>query len=157
PVHAVGARPHGPSFRTFTPRVPESTGRARRAPPEDARQGMLGKPTDDAAITFADAGKQFDGSWVVEHLDLDVPRGTISGLIGPSGCGRTTTVRLATGVYRPDHGEVCMLGHPSSEMRARDRAAIGYLPQQPALFDQLSLRENLNFHASLNGVRFRRK
>ena len=118
---------------------------------------MPGDPAGDAAITFADAGKQFDGAWVVEHLDLEVPRGKIFGLIGPSGCGKTTTVRLANGVYRPDAGEVFMLGRASSEMRARERAAIGYLPQQPALFEQLSLRENLNFHASLNGVRLRRK
>lgn len=118
---------------------------------------MLGDDSGEAAISFADAGKQFDGSWVVEHLDLDVPRGKIFGLIGPSGCGKTTTVRLANGVYRPDAGEVHMAGRSASTMRARDRAAIGYLPQQPALFSQLSLRENLNFHASLNGVRFRRK
>ena len=118
---------------------------------------MFGTEAGDAAITFADAGQQFDGSWVVEHLDLEVPRGRIFGLIGPSGCGKTTTVRLANGVYRPDAGEVSMFGQASSSMRARDRAVIGYLPQQPALFDHLSLRENLNFHASLNGVRFRRR
>ncbi len=110
----------------------------------------------DWAITFEGAGKRFDDRWVVEDLDLRVPRGAIFGLIGPSGCGKTTTVRLANGVYRPDAGEVSLLGRAPARMRARDRAAIGYLPQQPALFDELSLRENLNFHASLNGVRFRR-
>ena len=108
-------------------------------------------------MSFAGAGKRFDEHWVVEHLDLCVPRGTIFGLIGPSGCGKTTTVRLANGVYRPDVGEVCMLGRPACALGPRERAAIGYLPQQPALFAALSLRENLNFHASLNGVRFRRR
>jgi len=109
------------------------------------------------AVTFDDAGKRFDDRWVVEHLDLRLAPGSIFGLIGPSGCGKTTTVRLANGVYRPDAGRVELFGRPASRLAARERAAIGYLPQQPALFAELSLWENLNFHASLNGVRFRRR
>jgi ABC-2 type transport system ATP-binding protein len=111
----------------------------------------------DWAIKFEDAGKRFDDRWVLEHVDLGVPRGTIYGLIGPSGCGKTTAVRLANGVYRPDAGRVELLGRPASRLRPRERAAIGYLPQQPALFASLSLWENLNFHAAVNGVRFRRR
>jgi ABC-2 type transport system ATP-binding protein len=110
----------------------------------------------DWAIRFEDAGKRFGDTWVLEHVDLGVPRGTIYGVIGPSGCGKTTAVRLANGVYRPDAGRVEMLGRPASRLRARERAAIGYLPQQPPLFASLSLWENLNFHAAVNGVRFRR-
>ncbi len=83
--------------------------------------------------------------------------GTILGLVGPSGCGKSTTVRLAIGVYRPDEGSVSVLGESPAERPTRERTAIGYLPQAPVLFDDLSLRENLNFHASLNGVRWRRR
>lgn len=111
----------------------------------------------DWAITFEGAGKRFDDRWVVEDLDLSVPRAAIFGLIGPSGCGKTTTVRMANGVYRPDAGRVTLFGKAPTELSARQRAAIGYLPQQPALFPDLSLNENLNFHAALNGVRFRRR
>lgn len=113
--------------------------------------------TDQHAISFDGAGKRFGDRWVIRDLDLSIPRGAIFGLIGPSGCGKTTTVRLTNGVYRPDEGRVELLGMDASRMRARDRASIGYLPQRPALFDDLSLWENLNFHASLNGVRFRRR
>lgn len=111
----------------------------------------------EVAVSFAGAGKRFGDRWVVEHLDLEIPRGSIFGLIGPSGCGKTTTVRLANGVYRPDAGRVELLGAPPSTLPPHRRAAIGYLPQRPALFADLSLWENLNFHASLNGVRFRRR
>ena len=90
-------------------------------------------------------------------LDVQVAAGTILGMIGPSGCGKTTTVRLLTGVYRPDEGSVTVLGEQPAERPTAQRTAIGYLPQSPVLFDDLSLWENLNFHASLNGVRWRRR
>ncbi len=124
--------------------------------------------TDDAAlaarsgdgsitIEFEGAGKAFDDRWIVRGLDVQVRAGTILGMVGPSGCGKTTTVRLATGVYRPDEGSVSVLGEQPAERPTAQRTAIGYLPQSPVLFDDLSLWENLNFHASLNGVRWRRR
>lgn len=116
-----------------------------------------GDGPDAPALAFADAGKRFGDDWVVRHLDLTIPRGSVVGLIGPSGCGKTTTIRLATGVYRPDEGEVRLLGRIATEMGTADRVVIGYLPQEPVLFEELSLWQNLNFHASLNGVRFRRR
>jgi ABC-2 type transport system ATP-binding protein len=119
-----------------------------------------GSPVDDtppATIQFVGAGKEFDDRWIVRDLDVDVPAGTILGLIGPSGCGKTTTVRMVTGVYHPDEGSVSVLGREPSRLMTKERVAIGYLPQTPVLFDELSLWENLNFHASLNGVRWRRR
>jgi ABC-2 type transport system ATP-binding protein len=109
------------------------------------------------ALRFDGVGKQFDDRWIVRDLDVRVPVGTILGMVGPSGCGKTTTVRLATGTYRPDEGTVEVLGADPLARPTAERTAIGYLPQTPVLFDDLSLWENLNFHASLNGVPWRRR
>lgn len=113
--------------------------------------------TYDDIITFDDVGKKFDDTWVLEDMTFALPPATILGLIGPSGCGKTTTVRIATGIHRPDAGRVSILGSEPADLDGVGRTKIGYLPQHPVLFESLSLRENLNFHASLNGVRFKRK
>ncbi len=110
-----------------------------------------------AIINFDGVGKSFDDTWIVRGLDLAVQPGTVLGLIGPSGSGKTSTVRLMNGAYRPDEGTVSVMGSDPTERDRRGRRAIGYLPQQPILFDELSLWENLNFHASLNGMSFGRK
>jgi ABC-2 type transport system ATP-binding protein len=93
----------------------------------------------------------------VRDLDLEIQTGTIVGLIGPSGCGKTTTVRLLTGLYAPTAGEAWVDGTPATELSHARRARIGYLPQIPALFPELSMWENLSFHASMYGMRLRRK
>jgi ABC-2 type transport system ATP-binding protein len=110
-----------------------------------------------AIVACRDLGKSFDDHPVVRHLDLEIQAGTIVGLIGPSGCGKTTTVRLLTGLYEPTTGAARVDGTAATELSHTQRARIGYLPQIPALFPELSLWENLSFHASMYGVRLRRK
>lgn len=111
----------------------------------------------DATISFDRTGKEFDGRWIVHDLDVDIEHGTIVGFIGPSGCGKTTAVRLATGVYRPSAGSVTVLGRHPTELRTSERVSIGYLPQQPVLFDELSVMANLRYHTALNGIGRRRR
>ena len=119
-------------------------------PPPPAR-------TDDPMVVVRDVDKAFDDKPVITNLDIQVERGSIVGLIGPSGCGKTTTVRLMTGLLEPTKGKVTVFGTPAHQLSARQRSRIGYLPQTPALFPELSLRENLNFHASMYGLPLRRK
>ena len=93
----------------------------------------------------------------VGGIDLDVEPGTILGLIGPSGCGKTTLLRVLAGVTVPTGGDVRVLGRSPMSFTAADRAQIGYLPQLPVLFPNLSVWRNLNFVASLYGVGLRRR
>jgi ABC-2 type transport system ATP-binding protein len=92
------------------------------------------------------------GSVGVRELTLDVPPGTILGLVGPSGCGKTTTVRLLTGVYRPDEGNIRVLGELPGHFRARTRARIGYMPQHYVLSKFMTVWDTLSFVASLYGM-----
>ena len=126
-------------------------------PPQLAAPRSGEASPDAAIIDFDGVGKSFGDTWIVRDLDLKVQPGTVLGLIGPSGSGKTSTVRLMNGAYRPDEGSVSVMGSDPTERDLRGRRAIGYLPQQPILFDELSLWENINFHASLNGMGFRRK
>jgi ABC-2 type transport system ATP-binding protein len=119
-------------------------------------RGARPRPSEPAIIC-AGLGKRFGDEQVVRDLTFTVAEGTIVGLIGPSGCGKTTTVRLLTGLYEPSEGEVRVRGRTPHRLSRRDRRRIGYLPQLPALFPELSVWENLNFHASLYGVGLSRR
>lgn len=135
-----------------------STTSGRTPPNGDAGPEAPNARRDQPPIMrFEDAGKRFGDEWVIRGLDFSLEPGTILGLVGPSGSGKTTMMRMANGVHAPDQGTVEVLGRRPADFTSRDRSAIGYLPQSPVLFDTLSLWENLHFHASLNGVRFRRR
>jgi ABC-2 type transport system ATP-binding protein len=115
------------------------------------------KPIPPLGVYASELTKTFGDHEVIKPFDLEVDPGTVVGLIGPSGCGKTTTVRLLTGLLQPTSGIAAVSGTPSHELTSRERARIGYLPQTPALFPDLSLAENLSFHASMYGLPFRRR
>jgi ABC-2 type transport system ATP-binding protein len=108
-------------------------------------------------VLAEDVTKSFGDEPVIKGISLGIDRGSIVGLIGPSGCGKTTTVRLLTGLLEPTAGRCEVFGTSSLELSAKQRQRIGYLPQIPALFPDLSLWENLSFHASMYGLRLRRR
>jgi ABC-2 type transport system ATP-binding protein len=101
--------------------------------------------------------KAFGEDAGVFDLSFDVPVGTVFGLIGPSGCGKTTTVRLMTGLYKPDRGNLLVLGRNPSRFGLRTREQIGYMPQHFVLYPNLTVWENLNFVASLYGMGYFRR
>jgi ABC-2 type transport system ATP-binding protein len=112
---------------------------------------------NEGCVAASGVRKSFGDVEVIKGIDLVIARGSIVGLIGPSGCGKTTTVRLLVGLLAPTAGRATVFGTSSSELTAQQRQRIGYLPQIPALFPDLSLWENLSFHASMYGLRLRRK
>ena len=112
---------------------------------------------DRSVVASEGLSKSFGGVDVVRDVTLDIAEGSIVGLIGPSGCGKTTTVRLLVGLLEPTAGTATVWGGRATRLSASQRQRIGYLPQIPALFPDLSLWENLSFHASMYGLRLRRR
>lgn len=102
-------------------------------------------------IETAAVSKVYDSGDGVHDLDLVIPSGSIFGFIGPSGSGKTTTVRLCTGALAPTAGSVRVLGEPPSTFDAAMRSRIGYMPQLSVLYEDLSVKQNLSFFASLYG------
>jgi ABC-2 type transport system ATP-binding protein len=127
--------------------VPGEAAPRTRVPPE-RRPGDLGDP----AVVAVDIGKRFGDRDVVQGLSFEVQRGTIFGLIGPSGGGKTTTMRMLLGVMKPTSGDLRVLGRLPHRFRRRDRVRLGYMPQQFVLFPELSVLENLGFVASIYGM-----
>ncbi|GAB4208242.1 MAG: ABC transporter ATP-binding protein [Roseiflexaceae bacterium] len=108
-------------------------------------------------IDMRDVDRAFSSDTGVFDINISVPAGTIFGMIGPSGSGKTTTVRLMTGLYRPDRGHVRVLGQDPARFSTRTREQIGYMPQQFVLYPNLTVSENLNFVASLYGMDYFRR
>lgn len=106
----------------------------------------------DFAIETQGMTRAFGGVNAVENLDLAIPKGTIYGFLGPNGCGKSTSIRMLTGLLSPTSGEIRVLGEtlPSAEEKLRRR--IGYMTQKFSLYDNLSVRENLEFVAQIYGL-----
>ena len=88
----------------------------------------------------------------IEDISLTVARGTMLGVIGPSGAGKTTTIRVITGGIAPDAGVCRVLGEDPRRFRRRTRERIGYMPQLFVLYPDLTARENVDFMAALFGI-----
>ncbi len=111
----------------------------------------------DAAVVLDGATRMFDESAGVRNISIVVPRGTILGIVGPSGAGKTTTIRLLTGALEPTAGRVRVLGEAPTRFRRTTRERIGYMPQSFTLYPDLTASENVDFVASLFGMLFFRR
>ncbi|WP_091186869.1 ABC transporter ATP-binding protein [Microlunatus flavus] len=96
--------------------------------------------------------KSFGVKRAVDGLDLQVPAGSLFGLVGPNGAGKTTTLSMATGLLRPDAGTAEVLGHDVWTDPAAAKATMGVLPDGVRLFDRLSGRELLSYVGRLRRV-----
>ena len=103
-------------------------------------------------VTIDGASKRFGDDVALDSVTLSVAPGTILGIIGPSGAGKTTLVRLMTGALAPTDGEIRVMGEDPLKFRRQTRERIGYMPQQFALYPDLTARENVDFVASLFGL-----
>jgi ABC-2 type transport system ATP-binding protein len=108
-------------------------------------------------IELTGVTKVFDEAPVVDHLSLSVEQGSIVGVIGPSGAGKTTTIRMITGGVEPSSGEVLVLGERPGRFSRSARERIGYMPQLFGLYPDLTAKENVDFVASLFGLLWPRR
>ncbi|MEY9886246.1 ABC transporter ATP-binding protein [Bradyrhizobium sp. USDA 329] len=107
---------------------------------------------NDIAIDVKGLTKSFGGREVVHDLSMQVKRGSIYGFLGPNGSGKTTTIRILCGLLTPDSGEGTCLGYDIRRDAEKIKRQVGYMTQRFSLYQDLSVRENLEFVARLYGV-----
>src|SRR3954464_636924 len=158
-IHAAGDLQHG---RALQARVPDrSAAGAAGAPargPAGQRLSGAGTVTSapatapEIAIDVHGLTKSFGGRTVVRNLSLQVKRGEIYGFLGPNGSGKTTTIRMLCGLLTPDQGEGTCLGYDIRTEADEIKRHVGYMTQRFSLYQDLSVRENLEFVARLYGL-----
>jgi ABC-2 type transport system ATP-binding protein len=104
------------------------------------------------ALSLERLTKIFAGRPAVDDLTLSIPGGEVYGLIGPNGSGKTTTVKLATGLYRPSAGRVLVDGVDLHAEPERAKRLLGYMPDEPFVYERMSGREFLHLVGELWGV-----
>jgi len=109
------------------------------------------------AIEVAGLSKSFDGKLAVDGFSIAVERGRIFGFLGPNGSGKTTTIRMLCGLLRPDAGSGRCLGFDILRESAEIKRRVGYMTQRFSLYEDLSIRENLDFIARVYAVGARKR
>jgi ABC-2 type transport system ATP-binding protein len=108
--------------------------------------------TPDIVIDVHGLTKSFDGRAVVSNLSMQVKRGTIYGFLGPNGSGKTTTIRMLCGLLTPNEGTGTCLGYDIRTETDKIKLQIGYMTQRFSLYEDLSVRENMEFIARIYGI-----
>ncbi len=108
--------------------------------------------SDSPAIRARGLTKQFGNLVAVDHVDLTVPKSHVYGFLGPNGSGKSTTIRMLCGLLTPTAGEIDVLGLRIPEQAEALRRRIGYMTQRFSLFEDLSVRENLEFLAAVQDI-----
>ena len=106
----------------------------------------------DLVIDVHGLSKSFGGREVVRDVDMQVRRGEICGFLGPNGSGKTTTIRMLCGLLTPDAGEGTCLGYDIRRQSPLIKREVGYMTQKFSLYEDLSIRENLDFVARMYQV-----
>ena len=115
---------------------------ARAAPPAAA----------DAALVVSGLSRRFGDVVAVRELSFEVRRGELFGIVGPDGAGKTTTLRMLAGVLPPSVGDALLGGVSLAHAPERAKPRLAYMPQRFGLYDDLTVRENLDFYADLYRV-----
>ncbi|MGH7130101.1 MAG: ABC transporter ATP-binding protein, partial [Planctomycetaceae bacterium] len=104
-------------------------------------------------LSVRDLRKSYDGIKAVDGVSFHVAAGEIFGLLGPNGAGKSTTMMIIAGLLRPDAGEIALDGETFDPRRLDLRSMLGVVPQDLALYPELTAQENLSFFGRLYGLK----
>jgi len=109
--------------------------------------------SERTAINVENLHKNFGEVYAVQGIGFSVQRGEIFSLLGPNGAGKSTTISMISGLLHPDQGDITVIGHDIRRESMSVKSAIGVVPQEIALYEDLTARENLMFWGKMYGLR----
>lgn len=119
---------------------------------QDVGVGPVSSDTHASVLSCRGLCRRFGQLEAVRGVSFEIGAGETYGLLGPNGAGKTTTISIVCGLLAPDSGEVIVAGRPLTTRSVGEKAAIGYVPQELAIYPDLTATENLRFFARLYGL-----
>ncbi|MGB9721139.1 MAG: ABC transporter ATP-binding protein [bacterium] len=104
------------------------------------------------ALVIRNLSKHFNSIWAVKNVSLELKKGEIFVLLGPNGAGKTTTLKLIAGLLHPDSGEILLNDIDVKKDPVKYKSMLGYVPDEPFIYNKLTGREFINFVAGIFGV-----
>lgn len=104
-------------------------------------------------VVVEDLTRRFGDFVAVDHINFEIRAGEVVGYLGPNGSGKTTTIRMLLGLLEPSEGKATVLGYDAFRQSEEVRARAGYMSQKFALYDDLTVLENLTFYGGVYGIR----
>ena len=107
---------------------------------------------DNPAVVVENLTRRFGSFVAVDHVSFEIQPGEIVGYLGPNGSGKTTTIRMLLGLLEPSEGRASVLGYDCFRQTESVRARVGYMSQKFAIYDDLTVWENLQFYGGVYGI-----
>ena len=124
----------------------------RLTTPSPTRHRATGTPARDAAVWARDLTRTFGDFTAVDAISFEVARGEVFGFLGANGAGKTTAMKMLTGLLAPSSGQAHTAGHDVATEPEAVKRRIGYMSQRFALYDDLTVRENIRFYGGVYGL-----